>query len=48
MERQMQYFRDGLRGADPEDTLGLQMAVFSKNLADEQAMADVVAYIKSL
>jgi cytochrome c oxidase subunit 2 len=48
MERQLQYFRDGLRGADPADTLGLQMALFSKTLADEQAMADVVAYIKSL
>ena len=48
MERQLQYFRDGLRGADPGDTLGLQMAIFSKTLADEQAMADVVAYIKSL
>lgn len=48
MERQLQYFRDDLRGANPEDTFGLQMAIFSKTLADEQAMADVVAYIKSL
>ncbi|MGI9258660.1 MAG: c-type cytochrome, partial [Gammaproteobacteria bacterium] len=48
MERQLQYFRDGLRGADPADTLGLQMAVFSKTLTDDQAIADVVAYIKSL
>jgi cytochrome c oxidase subunit 2 len=48
MERQLLYFRDGLRGADPGDTFGLQMAIFAKTLADEQAMADVVAYIKSL
>ena len=48
MERQMQYFRDGLRGADPTDIFGLQMAAFAKTLADEQAIADVVAYIKLL
>jgi cytochrome c oxidase subunit 2 len=48
MERQLQYFRDGLRGADPADTFGLQMTAFAKTLADEQAIADVVAYIKSL
>ncbi len=48
MERQLQYFRDGLRGADPADTFGLQMAAFARTLADEQAIADVAAYIKSL
>jgi cytochrome c oxidase subunit 2 len=48
MERQLQYFRDDLRGADPVDTFGLQMAAFAKTLADEQAIADVVAYINSL
>ncbi len=48
MERQLQYFRDGLRGADPSDSFGAQMAIFAKTLADEQAIADVVAYISSL
>lgn len=48
MERQLQYFRDGIRGADSSDIFGLQMALFSKMLADEQAIADVVAYIESL
>ena len=48
MERQLQYFRDGLRGADPADTFGLQMAAFAKTLADEQAIADVTAYVNSL
>lgn len=48
MERQLQYFSDGLRGADPTDTFGLQMAAFAKTLANEQAIADVVAYIESL
>ncbi len=48
MERQLQYFRDGLRGEEPADSFGLQMAAFAKTLADEQAIADVVAYIESL
>lgn len=48
MHRQLQYFRDGLRGADSSDIFGLQMALFAKTLADEQAIADVVAYIQSL
>lgn len=48
MHRQLQYFKDGLRGFDPSDTHGIQMAVFAKTLADEQAIADVVAYIKTL
>jgi len=48
MERQLLYFRDGLRGADPADIFGLQMAAFARSLTDEQAIADVVAYIKSL
>ena len=48
MERQLQYFRDGIRGAHPSDIFGLQMALFSKMLADEQAIADVVAYIETL
>jgi len=48
MERQLQYFRDGIRGADPSDVYGPQMALFAKTLADEQAIADVVAYIMTL
>jgi cytochrome c oxidase subunit 2 len=47
-ERQLQYFRDGLRGADTRDIFGLQMAAFARSLADNQAIADVVAYIESL
>lgn len=48
MARQMQYFRDGIRGADPRDIYGAQMAVFAKLLANDQAIADVVTYIDSL
>lgn len=46
--RQMQYFRDGVRGADSGDIYGAQMVPFAKVLADEQQIADVAAYIKSL
>jgi cytochrome c oxidase subunit 2 len=48
MERQLQYFKDGIRGADPTDIFGPQMAIFAKTLVDEQAIADVVAYIMTL
>ena len=48
LERQLEYFQDGIRGADPRDIFGIQMAAFSKTLIDDQAIADVVAYIKSL
>jgi cytochrome c553 len=46
--RQMQYFRDGVRGADSRDIYGLQMVPFGKVLTDEQQIADVAAYIKTL
>jgi cytochrome c oxidase subunit 2 len=48
MHRQLQYFKDGVRGTDTQDVYGMQMAPFAKLLADEQAIADVVAYINSL
>ena len=43
------YFRDGLRGAHPEDTSGALMAGMAKTtLTTDQAIADVVAYILEL
>ncbi|MGI9203248.1 MAG: c-type cytochrome [Woeseiaceae bacterium] len=48
MIRQLMYFRDGVRGAHPEDTRGQQMAAIVKVLADDQAIADVVTYITRL
>lgn len=48
MTRQLMYFRDGIRGAHPEDLRGQQMAVMAKMLTDDQAIADVVAYIAEL
>jgi len=46
--RQLKYFRDGIRGANPQDTYGVQMAAMSKMLTSDQAIADVIAYINSL
>lgn len=48
LERQLRNFKSGARGADPRDIYGLQMAPMAQLLADEQAIADVVAYIDSL
>ena len=48
MERQLKYFRDGLRGSHPEDVTGKTMAAISATLTTEQSIADVVAYILSL
>jgi cytochrome c oxidase subunit 2 len=46
--RQLQNFKNGVRGNNPKDTYGMQMAPMAQTLADDQAMADVAAYIKSL
>jgi len=48
MERELQYFRDGIRGSDPKDTFGAQMVPSSKLLANDQAIADVLAYVRTL
>lgn len=45
---QLNKFRNESRGAHPDDTWGQQMAPMAATLADEQAIADVVAYILSL
>lgn len=44
----LKLFHDGVRGADPRDTTGAQMAAIAKAVADEQAMRDLVAYINTL
>ena len=45
---QLKHFKHGVRGADPKDIEGMQMAPMSKTIADEQAMKDLAAYINSL
>ena len=46
--KHLQAFHEGVRGADPRDVTGGQMAAIAKALPDEQAMKDVIVYIRSL
>ena len=46
--RQLQNFKSGVRGSDPKDVYGAQMRSMAEILQDEQAIQDVVAYIKTL
>ena len=46
--RQLQNFKNGVRGTDPKDTFGMQMAPMAMTLPSDQAIEDVAAYIESL
>lgn len=46
--RQLQNFKDGVRGAHPDDALGQQMRAFATMLADRTAMANLGAYVETL
>ena len=48
LAHQLMNFKKGIRGVNPEDTYGIQMAAIAKGLPDSNAIADVVAYIKTL
>ncbi|OGA27503.1 MAG: cytochrome-c oxidase [Betaproteobacteria bacterium RIFCSPLOWO2_02_FULL_68_150] len=45
---QLKNFKQGVRGAHPQDMYGPQMALMSEILADDQAINDLVAYINTL
>ena len=45
---QLQKFRTGLRGSNPKDKFGVQMASVAKSLESDQAIEDVAAYIVTL
>lgn len=45
---QLQAFRSGNRGAQPQDKTGKQMRMMAGTLPDDNAVAAVVAYIRSL
>ena len=47
MARQLKNFRDGVRGAHPQDLHGGQMALVAGMLADDAAIGDVLAYLNS-
>ena len=48
MKRQLQNFKNGIRGINPRDQWGTKMRPMAMTLADEQAIDDVVAYIETL
>ena len=48
LARQLQNFKAGMRGSVPQDTYGQQMSPMAATLADDAAVANVVAYIGSL
>ncbi len=47
LARQLKNFRDGIRGAHPQDVHGAQMALVAGMLADDAAIGDVIAYLNS-
>ena len=48
LKRQLQYFKSGARGAHEKDAFGKMMAPMAATLADDAAIDNVVAYIKTL
>lgn len=48
LARQLKYFKSGVRGGNPDDVYGAQMATMAGVLADDQAIEDMVAYIQTL
>ena len=46
--RQLQNFRDGVRGSHASDFYGMQMGFMGRTLQDDQAINDLVAYINTL
>jgi cytochrome c oxidase subunit 2 len=45
---QLRNFREGIRGAHPQDMYGSQMALLAAMLTNEQSINDLVAYIGAL
>jgi cytochrome c oxidase subunit 2 len=48
LERQLQYFKDGVRGGHPDDIYGDQMTLVAGVLIGDNAIKDVLAYINTL
>jgi cytochrome c oxidase subunit II len=48
LERQLRQFKQGARGTHEKDVFGKMMAPMAATLADDAAIANVVAYIASL
>ena len=48
LTNQLKGFKAGYRGSKPEDIYGMQMRPMSMTLADDQAIANIAAYITTL
>ncbi|WP_019529640.1 c-type cytochrome [Dasania marina] len=48
LKRQLSNFKQGIRGAHPQDTHGRQMMLMARLLNDEQAVDDLLVYVNSL
>ncbi len=48
LERQLNNFKGGIRGADPKDTYGMQMRPMALTLANDQAVSDMAAFLSSM
>jgi cytochrome c oxidase subunit 2 len=48
MVRQLENYKQGIRGSHPQDLYGKQMSLLTIMLRDEEAINDVVAYINTL
>lgn len=46
LKRQFAHFRDGVRGTNPQDIPGRQMAMMAKTLPNERDLDDVIAFIQ--
>jgi cytochrome c553 len=46
--RQLENFKNGVRGGSPGDQTGAMMRAMSSTLTDEQVMKDIIAYIMTL
>ncbi len=47
LARQLKYYKNGARGANPKDLHGATMVGMAATLADDQAINDVVSYIST-
>lgn len=45
IRRQFAFFRDGVRGKDPKDVPGRQMAIMARTLPADRDLDDVIAFI---
>ena len=48
IERQLKYYKEGIRGTHEKDQFGKQMAPMANMLADDAAIRNVTAYLETL